>query len=101
VPGDDLPAQVEFNRDVRPILSDACFHCHGPDQSKRKANLRLDTLAGLRAAAELAGQRVVDPGHPEKSEVVARISAADPDDRMPPRKTGRVLSAREIALIRR
>ncbi|HZT83107.1 MAG TPA: c-type cytochrome domain-containing protein, partial [Gemmataceae bacterium] len=60
-------APVEFNRDVRPILSDTCFTCHGPDRNKRKADLRLDTEAGVR--------KVVVPGDPDKSELFRRVTA--------------------------
>src|SRR5438105_258321 len=61
---------VTFNRDVRPILSDLCFTCHGPDKAKRKASLRLDTAEG--------GKTVVLPGKPADSELFQRITSADP-----------------------
>ena len=57
---------VVFNRDIRPILSDACYHCHGPDKAKRKAGLRLDNEAG--AFADLRGHKIIVPGNPDKSE---------------------------------
>src|SRR5262245_18389255 len=66
---------VEFNRDVRPLLSDACFACHGPDKSRRKLYLRLDTEAG--AFADARGQRVLVPGKPDQSELYRRITASD------------------------
>ena len=69
---------VQFNRDVRPILSDKCFHCHGPDANKREADLRLD----MRDVAVDMGAIV--PGKPAESEVLKRIVSTDPDERMPP-----------------
>ena len=71
---------VKFNRDIRPILSDKCFHCHGPDAKKREADLRLD----VREIAVKDGAIV--PGHPEKSEMIARILTTEKDDHMPPAK---------------
>jgi mono/diheme cytochrome c family protein len=94
-----LPARVEFNRDIRPILSDTCFQCHGPDKARRKADLRLDTEAG--ALADLGGTRAVVPGKPEQSELLRRLTAADESERMPPAKIGRRLSEREVGLLRR
>ncbi len=73
--------KLRYNRDIRPILSDKCFHCHGPDANKRKADLRLD----VRESATKEGAIV--PGHPEKSEVMTRVLASDPDDHMPPAKS--------------
>src|ERR1043165_4358654 len=67
-----------YNRDIRPILSDNCFYCHGPDTNKREGKLRRD----VRAEA-LAKQAIV-PGKPDESELIRRISAKDPDDLMPP-----------------
>ncbi len=84
---------VDFNRDVRPILSDKCFACHGPDEKQRKADLRLDTQDG---AAE-----VITPGKPAESEMVRRITAADESERMPPKKSGKALTPAEVALLRR
>lgn len=83
---------IEFNRDIRPILSDVCFHCHGPDKAKRKADLRLDNEKG--------GQAVVTPGKPAESELYRRITSKDDSERMPPAKSGRQLGARQIELLR-
>src|SRR5436309_2767362 len=89
-------APVLFNRDVRPLLSDRCFACHGPDKAHRKAGLRLDVREG--ALAEGA----VVPGKPGESELIRRVTRKHGDEgHMPPRKTGKVLSAAEIELLRR
>src|SRR3984885_7953344 len=68
-----LPNTVEFNRDIRPILSDRCYACHGPDKNKRKADLRLDTREGLLGTASHKG--VVIPGKPDASELWHRVSS--------------------------
>src|SRR5262245_58209908 len=94
-----LPAKVDFNRDIRPILADDCYACHGPDKAKRKANLRLDTREGLFAAAE--DMPVVTPGHPGRSELFRRITTADKNERMPDPKSGKSLSERDTALLRK
>jgi hypothetical protein len=86
-------APVEFNRDVRPILADTCFQCHGPDKAKRKADLRLDTEEG---AAKVLGR-----DHPAKSELVRRITALDESERMPPPKSGRALTPAQIDTLKR
>jgi hypothetical protein len=91
--------RVEFNRDIRPILSDTCFHCHGPDKAKRKADLRLDTAEG--AFADRGGRPAIVPGKPEKSELVRRITAEAAADRMPPQSSGRRLNDGQRALLRR
>jgi hypothetical protein len=92
-------APVQFNRDVRPILADNCFSCHGPDKARRKAKLRLDTRDGLFSAIET--RYPIVPGQPEKSEVYRRLITHDPDDRMPKSKTGEALSPRQIDVIKR
>jgi hypothetical protein len=94
-----LPAVVEFNRDIRPILSDNCFACHGPDQNQRKADLRLDREDG--ALADRGGTHPIVPGKPEESELYRRITAKDKKDRMPRAKFGKQLNQRQIELIRR
>jgi mono/diheme cytochrome c family protein len=90
---------VDFNQDIRPIFAENCFPCHGPDAGKRKANLRLDTNEG--ALRDLGGRRALVPGKPDESELVARISSEDEDERMPPAKVGRRLTPRQIDRIRR
>ena len=90
--------EVRFNRDIRPILSDKCFKCHGPDANHRKADMRLDTLEG--ALADLGDYAAVVPGAPGKSELIARITTGDEDDVMPPPDTGKTLSDDEKKLFR-
>ena len=96
-----LPAQakLDYNRDVRPILAESCFNCHGPDANSRKAKLRLDTAGG--ATAERKGGIVpVVPGKPDESELVARIFSDDPDEQMPPPDHPMQLDADEKAILR-
>jgi mono/diheme cytochrome c family protein len=89
---------VEFNRDIRPILSDKCFACHGPDATAKKIKLRLDSEAA--ATADLGrGRRAIVPGQPERSELVRRITHADEAMRMPPTYSGRTLTQPEIELL--
>lgn len=90
--------EISFNRDIRPVLSDHCFACHGPDAAERKAGLRLDTRAGT--LADLGGHRAIEPGDVEASELVRRITAADPDERMPPASFEHPLSPEQIALLK-
>jgi len=90
---------VEFNRDIRPILSDNCYQCHGPDKAQRKADLRLDTEAG--AFADLGGRRALLPGDLEQSELYQRLTSEDENERMPPVKTGKRLTKMQIDLFRR
>src|SRR5215471_7574793 len=93
-------AGVEYNRDIRPILSDRCYTCHGPDAAQRKSKLRLDTEAG--AKADLGGHFGIVPGDPAKSEVVLRITSNDAARRMPPAWAGAArLSGHEIDLLTR
>jgi hypothetical protein len=91
--------EIVFSRDIRPILSQNCFDCHGPDDKQRKADLRLDTKAGL--FTELGGQIPFVPFKPEKSEALRRMISDEPDERMPPPKTGKRVSAAQLDLIRR
>ena len=90
------PAQaqdVEFGRDVLPILSDACFHCHGTDPGTREADLRLDTEEGLFGVVER-------DGNPESSYLFERITDQDPDSQMPPADNHRQLTAQEKSVLR-
>jgi Protein of unknown function (DUF1553)/Protein of unknown function (DUF1549)/Planctomycete cytochrome C len=94
------PAEkVDFNRDVRPILSENCFQCHGPDKGQRKADLRLDQKTGLFATKD--NGPVVVPAKPAESQLFVRITSKDNDLHMPPADSGRKLSARQIEVIRR
>jgi hypothetical protein len=82
VPSLLLGAEVSFNRDIRPLLSDSCYYCHGTDPNHRKAGLRLDTFEG--ATRNHDGVRALVPGDPSQSELWARITSVDPDEVMPP-----------------
>ena len=95
-----LPDKVDFNYDIRPILSQNCFVCHGPDSSTRKANLRLDIFEGATAHLEHGGAAIV-PGSIGKSLLVDRISSEDSEFHMPPPEAKKTLSAREVALLKR
>ena len=92
--------QVLFNRDIRPILAESCFACHGPDAGTREGDLRLDTEEGAYGALAEGG-RVLTPGEPAKSGLFQRVTATDPEERMPPADAGKHLQPREIDLIRR
>src|SRR3977135_4493625 len=77
-----VPKAVDFNRDIRPILSENCYACHGPDQNKRKAGLRLDIRTN--AISELkSGNIAVIPGKASESKLVERVTSKDDDERMP------------------
>ncbi|NBO93196.1 MAG: DUF1549 domain-containing protein, partial [Planctomycetia bacterium] len=88
-----LPHAIEFNRDVRPILSEYCFTCHGPDTAKRKAGLRLDTAEG--------GKTVLVPGKPADSELFSRLMTHEPNKSMPPASLGKKPTPAQVALIKR
>lgn len=90
---------VDFNRDVRPILSESCFQCHGPDTAKRKAGLRLDTREGLFRSKD--GSTVVVPGDPEESDLVFRVESDDPELVMPPPDSGKPLTGGQAETLRR
>src|SRR5213596_3079061 len=77
---------VDFSSQIRPLISSKCFSCHGPDESSRKAKLRLDLRD--EAIKDHKGTRAIVPGDAASSEMVRRITASDPDDIMPPPKTG-------------
>jgi hypothetical protein len=93
------PGGVDFNRDIRPILSDHCFECHGPDAEQRQAELRLDTQAGLFRKTDEHSSVV--SGKAGQSELFRRISSTDPNKRMPPFDSDRKLTAAQISAIKR
>ena len=88
---------ISFNKDIRPILSDRCFTCHGPDAEKRQAGLRLDTMTDATAVLE-SGSHALVPGKPSKSEIIARINSKDPDIVMPPPEVGKPVTQEEAKL---
>lgn len=95
-----MPQTVSYNFDIRPILSDKCFACHGPDANKREASLRLDIEdSAYQALKNTPGAHALIPGKPEKSHVFLRISSKDSAVMMPPPVSNLRLSAYEIALI--
>ncbi|MEX2213754.1 MAG: PSD1 and planctomycete cytochrome C domain-containing protein [Phycisphaeraceae bacterium] len=91
---------LSFNRDIRPILSDNCFTCHGFDAAARKAGLRLDTFQGATAELE-SGFHAIVPGKSGESELIHRLTTDDKTEVMPPRKTGKQLTAKQIDLLKR
>ncbi len=90
--------KLEFNRDIRPILSDRCFPCHGPDDKKRESDLRFDLEAN--AKRDLGGYKAIVPGKPGDSELVRRIFSDDPGFRMPPEISGKLLSEDDKNLLK-
>lgn len=92
------PESVSFNREVRPILSNNCYYCHGTDSNHRKGDRRLDTPEG--AMADIEGVKAVVPGKPDDSDLIARILSEDPDIMMPPPKSNKSISAEEKETLR-
>ena len=89
--------EIDFNRDIRPVLSGNCFQCHGPDAAKRKAGLRLDMPEGATKSRD--GVRAVDPADLAKSELLVRITSTDPDIRMPPPEVNSRLTPEQVKLL--
>src|SRR5438874_10664036 len=85
---------VDFDREVRPILSEHCYECHGPDSKARKADLRLDRKED--AFRDREGYAVIVPAQVEESELIRRITSRDPDEMMPPPKFKKRLNANQI-----
>ncbi len=91
---------IDFNRDLRPIFSENCYACHGPDKNKRKAGLRLDREEETFSKLE-SGDFAIVRGDTEKSKLLELVASDDEDDRMPPKKTGKRLTKTQIDLLRR
>src|SRR5436305_4047029 len=92
--------KVDFQREVRPLLADKCFACHGRDAEHREGSLRLDEQDAALKGGD-SGEPAIVPGQPDKSELVRRIFSADDDERMPPPKSKKELTAAEKDLLRR
>ncbi len=90
------PAPLSFNRDIRPILSNNCFACHGPDEKQRETKFHFDTKEGA-----FAEEGIIVPGSAAKSVMIKMITHPDPDKRMPPADSGHSLTTRQIELLRR
>ena len=96
---DDKP-KVDYNRDIRPILAEACYKCHGPDGKQRQADLRLDVESVVGKRLE-SGHQAIEAGAAARSGVVVRILAKDPTVKMPPPESGKTLTVGQIELITR
>ena len=95
----ETPEKIQFNRDIRPILSENCFHCHGQDAHHREAKLRLDERED--ATRDRDGFFIIAPGKPEESELIARLLSKDPDEQMPPPTSNKHVTPDQTALLRR
>ena len=93
-------AEVDFAREIRPLLSENCFACHGPDANKRKAGLRLDVKESAFGKNE-SGEIAIVPGDVEKSELLRRVVSADKDEVMPPPKEHKKLKPEQVELLKR
>ena len=92
----------DFNRDIRRVLSENCFQCHGPDSTAKKGGRKVLRLDVAESALVQQGEHpAIVPGHPERSELVRRIGSTDPDDRMPPPESGKTLTQDQVALLTR
>ncbi|MFD2572486.1 DUF1553 domain-containing protein [Spirosoma soli] len=95
----NLPKEVDYNLHIKPILSDRCFACHGPDKAKQQAGLRLDTPEGAYEALAKSGHTAITPGDLAGSELFHRIVSTDPDEMMPTPKSNLALNAEEKAML--
>src|SRR4051794_29886581 len=93
------PGQVDYDRDIRPILAENCYACHGPDANARKGDLRLDRKED--ALRERSGGSAIVPGDLDASELIQRIVDADPDHHIPPPNSGKALTANQVETLRR
>ena len=100
LPAEGADAPIDFGKQIRPILANNCFKCHGPDAAERKGGMRLDVREAALGEAE-SGERAIVPGKAEASELVRRINAVDPDTRMPPPETKKSLTDSEKTLLSR
>ncbi len=100
VSGASKSGDLSYNRDIRPILSENCFTCHGPDSAARKANLRLDSFEAATATRKDSKPAIV-PGKPDESEAIRRILTSDDDDRMPPPKSKKILKSEQKEMLKR
>lgn len=96
----DLPEKPDFNFHIRPILSNHCFNCHGPDESSRQAGLRLDTYEGATALLE-SGHQAIVPGHWKSSTAISRMASDEPEQVMPPPEANNPVSERDLALLKK
>ncbi|MBI5773619.1 MAG: DUF1549 domain-containing protein [Verrucomicrobia bacterium] len=94
-----IPAKIDFSRDILPVISTKCFHCHGPDEKHREARLRLDVRD--EAIKDRKGSIAIKPGDVKGSDLIARITTKDEDDVMPPPKEKKPLTTREIELFKK
>ncbi len=92
--------KLRFNRDIRPLMSDTCFHCHGPDKNARKAGLRLDIRDEALKPAK-SGELPIVPGKPEQSEIIRRLFTDDEDDLMPPEEAHKTFTSEQKETFRR
>ena len=92
--------EISFNANIRTILADRCYNCHGPDAASRKADLRLDSEYHAKATHGADKITPIAPGNPDRSEILQRILSDDPDDVMPPPKSKMKVTTEEAALLR-
>src|ERR1700759_3270007 len=97
---EDKPAALDYNRDIRPILAENCFACHGPDKNARKSGYRLDTREGALSQLSDGESFGIVPGKPFSSVVIDRLTTGEPDEAMPPKKTGKKLTVQQVEILK-